>query len=207
MSTDRPYSSTLREQRAYETRVRIRRAAADLFAARGFRETTVAAIAERAGVSAPTVYSVFGGKGGIVAAMLEELEQNADRDVWVGKLIVEGDPYEQVGIFATWIRTLFEGGAPILKAAMAARSEPEVAELADRGDGARREGTRRLTAMWGAADALRDGLEAEQAAEQLWLLTSVEQYLLATDALGWSADEYEMWLADALERQLLAHRT
>ena len=157
-------------------------------------------------MSAPTIYSVFGGKSGIVVAMLEELEQNADRDVWVGKLMAQGDPHEQVLIFATWIRTLFEGGAPILKAAMAARSEPDVAELADRGDNARREGTRQLTALWASAGALRTGLDAEQAAQQLWLLTSVEQFLLATDTLAWSADEYETWLGEILTRQLLKPR-
>ena len=69
MSTERPYSSVLREERARETRVRIRRAAAELFAEEGFADTTVAAIARRAGVAAPTVYSVFGSKAGIVVAM------------------------------------------------------------------------------------------------------------------------------------------
>ena len=54
---------------------------------------------------------------------------------------------------------------------------------------------------------MRDGLDAELAAAQMWLLTSVEQYLLATDSLGWSADEYEAWLADLLERHLLKPAT
>jgi AcrR family transcriptional regulator len=184
--------------------LRIRGAAAELFAEEGFVDTTVAAIARRAGVAAPTVYSVFGSKSGIVVAMLEELEQNADRDAWVGKLMASKDSHEQVRLFARWIRTLFEGGAAILRAAIEARSDAEVAQFADRGDAARREGTRRLTALWATAGSLREGLTAEDAAQRLWLLASVEQFLLATDRLGWSADEYESWLGELLERELLA---
>lgn len=204
MSTERTYSSSLRDERARQTRLRIRKAAAELFVSDGFADTTIAAIAKRAGVSAPTVYAVFGGKAGIVVAMLEELEQNADRDVWVGKLMVAADPYEQVRIFATWIRTLYEGGAAIIRAAIAARSNPEVAAFADRGDAARREGTMTLTGMWDAAGALRLGRSADEVAEEFWMLTSVEQYLFAIDRLGWTSDQYESWLADLLPRQLLA---
>jgi len=206
MSSERTYSSTLREERARETRERIRRAAAELFAEDGFVDTTVAAIARQAGVSAPTVYSVFGSKGGIVAAMLEEMEQNADRDAWVGKLLASSDPHEQVRTFATWIRTMFEGGAGILRAALAARSEPDVAALAEHGNAARKQGTRRLTSMWADSRALRDGLGAEAAAERMWLLASVEVFVLAIDDLGWSADQYESWLGSLLERELLAPR-
>jgi len=46
-------------------------------------------------------------------------------------------------------------------------------------------------------------LGSTDAAERLWLLTSVEQYLLATDALSSSPDEYERWLGDLLNRELL----
>jgi hypothetical protein len=58
--------------------------------------------------------------------------------------------------------------------------------------------------LWATAGSLREGLTAEDAAQRLWLLASVEQFLLATDRLGWSADEYESWLGELLERELLA---
>jgi hypothetical protein len=100
-------------------------------------------------------------------------------------------------------RTLFEEGAAILRAAMAARSEPEVAALIERGDGSRRVGTTQLTQIWSRQEALREGLKPTDAAELLWLLTSVEQYLLATDGLGWAPDRYEQWLGDLLDQELL----
>lgn len=203
MSTGRPYQSTLREQRARETRLRIRESARRLFAIRGFAETTIAQIAEDAGVAPQTVYAVFQSKGGIVSEMLEDLEDSADRENWVARMTAEEDPHRQLRIFVSWIRTLFEQGAPILRAAIAARSDPDVAALIDRGDANRRFGCTRLTQMWASKGELRNALDPAEAAERLWLLTSVEQYLLATDSLGWSADHYERWLGDLLDLGLL----
>lgn len=207
MSTNRPYRSTLREERANETRLRIRKSARRLFATSGFAETTIAQIAEEAGVAPQTVYAVFGSKGGIVGEMLEDLEESADLDAWVARMIAEGDPHRQLRIFVSWIRTLCEEGAPILQAAVAARHEPDVATMAERGDENRRSGTTQLTQMWSSKGALRQGLGPNDAAERLWLLTSVEQYLLATDMLGWSPDRYEQWLGDLLDRELLEPQT
>lgn len=174
-----------------------------LFATYGFSETTIAQIAADAGVAPQTIYAVFGSKGGIVGEMLEDLEESADIDTWVARIIEEGDPHRQLRIFVSMNRTLFEKGAPILRAAMAARNEPDVAAMADRGDANRRSGTLQLIQMWSQREALREGLESTDAAERLWLLTSPEQYLLATDTLGWSSDRYEQWLGDLVDQELL----
>lgn len=203
MSTSRPYRSTLREEGARGTRLRIRKSARRLFTTQGFVETTIAQIAEGAGVATQTVYAVFGSKGGIIGEMLEDLEESADQDAWVSRIMAEEDPHRQLRIFVSWIRTFFEKGAPILRAALAARSDPEVAALAQRGDRNRRLGCSQLTQIWSSKGALRKSLGPTDAAECLWLLTSVEQYLLATDALSWSPDEYERWLGDLLNRELL----
>jgi AcrR family transcriptional regulator len=203
MSTNRSYRSTLREERALETRLRIRKSARQLFVARGFAATTIARIAEDAGVAPQTVYAVFGSKGGIVAEMLEDLEQSADLDAWITRIITEEDPHRQLRIFVSWIRTLFEHGAPILRAARAARSDPDVADFAERGDENRRLASSKLTRMWSDKNALRRSLGPVDAAERLWLSTSVEQYLLAIDRLGWSPDKYEQWLGDLLDLELL----
>jgi AcrR family transcriptional regulator len=203
MSTGRTYSSVLREEQAKETKRRIRAAAAELFAADGFADTTVVAIARQAGVAAPTVYSAFGSKRGIVVSMLEELEENAELGVWVGRMMAADDPHEQLRLFAAWIRNMCEVGEPIIRAVLATRSEPDVAEVADRGDEARRKGTRGLATRWESVGALREGLSVEEAAERLWLMTGVEQYLQAVDRLGWSPARYEEWLHGMLERELL----
>ena len=203
VSSERPYRSTLREQRAEETRLRIRSAAAQLFATDGFSETTINRIAQHAGVATQTVYAVFGSKGGIVVSMLDEAEESADYSDRIAKMAAEQDPWRQMRLFASWIRTLYENGAPVFKAALEARSDPDVAALANRGDDRRRDGTRRITSGWASKGALRKGLEPEDAAQCMWLIASIEQYLKATDELSWHPDRYEQWLGDLLEREIL----
>lgn len=202
MSISRPYRSALREQRAEETRLRIRESARKLFASQGFAETTITQIADHAGVSPQTVYAVFGTKGGIVGAMLEYLEESVGIESWVTRMVSEADPRKQLRLFVAMNRSMFENGAPILRAALAARSDPEVAALAERGDSNRRQGTTKLCQMWASKGALRTRLKQSEAAERLWLLTSVEQFLNATEGLGWPPDRYERWLGDLLEREL-----
>ena len=192
--SNRSYRSKLREERAIETRQRIRASARDLFATEGFAATTVAAIAEHAGVSPQTVYAVFGSKGGIIAGILEELEADADQDAWVTRIVAERDAHRQVRTFAGWIRTLFERSAPVLRATVVARAD---------GDASRRAGTDRLAELLEAKGALREGVDATSAAERLWLLTNPEQYLYATDGLGWSPAAYEAWLGELLDRDVL----
>ncbi len=58
----RRYTSTRRDQQARETRLRIMRAARELFVTRGYGRTTLAEIARAAGVAVETVYAAFGTK-------------------------------------------------------------------------------------------------------------------------------------------------
>ena len=60
----RRYRSPLRAEQATATRRRTLVAARELFLANGYGGTTVAAIAEAAGVSADTIYVSLGGKRG-----------------------------------------------------------------------------------------------------------------------------------------------
>lgn len=73
----RRYRSPLRDERAADTRQRIATAALELFAEHGFTATSVASIANRAGVSAQSVYAVYGTKGAVLSALLARLEDEA----------------------------------------------------------------------------------------------------------------------------------
>ncbi|HLM16585.1 MAG TPA: helix-turn-helix domain-containing protein, partial [Acidimicrobiia bacterium] len=67
----RRYSSQLRERHALQTREQVLAAAAELFEESGWAGTTVAAIAERAGVAVETIYSGFGSKKHLLRAVLD----------------------------------------------------------------------------------------------------------------------------------------
>ncbi|WP_157241211.1 hypothetical protein [Catenuloplanes japonicus] len=51
--------------------------------------------------------------------------------------------------------------------------------------------------------ALRDGIDEARATDLLWMHLSNTAYFLRTDELGWSLDESESWLHQALPAALL----
>ena len=46
--------------------------------------------------------------------------------------------------------------------------------------------------------ALRRGLTVERARDTVWTLNSVQVWRLLTHDRGWTADDYETWVADAM---------
>jgi AcrR family transcriptional regulator len=204
MSTPRSYRSSLRVEQADETRRRIRQSARDLFIAQGFSNTTVVQIAKGAGVAPQTVYSVYQSKGGVVRAMLEDLEEVADQKGWEAKIRAEPHPPRQLELFVRWIRTLFELGAPVLRASIPAMADPNVSAFHAQGDANRLGAATALADHWAQAGALRRDLAPSAAAERLWLLTSSGQFLIAIDVLNWTPDAYERWLTEILQRELFA---
>ena len=98
VSIPRPYRSRLRDEQAAHTRLRIRQAGRELFEQQGFAETAIAEIAEAAGVAAPTVYGTYRSKGGVVGAMLEDLEESADQAGWEAPRALARAPVERVAL-------------------------------------------------------------------------------------------------------------
>ncbi len=197
------YRSPLRDQRAADTRSRIATAARDLFTERGFAGTTVSSIAERAGVSAPTVYATYGSKGAIVRALLTQFEVDADADEWWARIEAEDDPRRKLAAFAQWSSALFSSSKAVIAAAQGAASDPAIVELRDQGNDHRRQGLKSLLASLTKAHALRPDLSARQALDRAWILTGVELYLAATDGCGWTDSQYAEWLTTLLHNELL----
>ncbi len=80
----RQYDSTLRQQRASETRDRIVAAGCELLSAssiRDWRGLTMRAVAERAGVNERTVYRHFSNERGLRDAVMHRMEEQAGIDL------------------------------------------------------------------------------------------------------------------------------
>jgi AcrR family transcriptional regulator len=80
----RPYDSTLRRQRAAETRARIIAAGSELLhgsSVRDWRDLTIRAVADKAGVNERTVYRHFGNEQGLRDAVMHEFEEEAGIDL------------------------------------------------------------------------------------------------------------------------------
>jgi AcrR family transcriptional regulator len=80
----RQYDSTLRRQRAAETRARIMAAGSELLhgsSVRDWRGLTIRAVAEKAGVHERTVYRHFVNEQGLRDAVMHEFEEEAGIDL------------------------------------------------------------------------------------------------------------------------------
>ncbi len=80
----RSYDSTLRRQRAAETRARMIAAGSDLLhgsSVRDWQALTIRAVAEKAGVNERTVYRHFANEQGLRDAVMHEFEEEAGIDL------------------------------------------------------------------------------------------------------------------------------
>ena len=203
----RPYRSQRRLEQAEQTRQRVLDAAAVLFEQRGFDGASIAAIAERAGVSEETVYARFRNKRTLLGELVRRAvrgddprpvpEQDAPR-----ALAATTDQREQLRLFASDIVLRLERAAPIVAIVSgASRSDPELADLLARLHAERLKNLATLIDALAANGPLR--LPADQAVETVWALTSPELHQLLVRARGWTRRRYTDWLTDSLAKLLL----
>ena len=208
VNTRRRYDSSGRRERARQTRDQIIGAAKELFLSGGYAATTVAAIAGAAHVSVETIYKGFGGKPGLVRAIVDKglagqgpvpAEQRSDRI-----RDTEPDPHRILAVWGTFTTEIGPQTAPILTLAReAAASDPEIAALLDELNAARHQ--RMTTNARALADAghLRPGITPDEAADILWTYSSPELYDLLVLRRGWSAEQYGRFVGQALAAALL----
>ena len=204
----RGYDATLRRARAVEersaTRQKVLAAAADLFVERGYIGTTVAAIAERAGVALQSVYTAGGSKGELLQAVHDQAIVGDSAPVpllarrTVAKIAQETDARRQLELFAQLIsETLERAGAILAVYRDAAATDEDVAAQWKAVQLRRLETFRNIVGNI-APDAL-----ADDAADTAWTIGSIDVFLLLRRTRGWSAAKYRVWLTRALARQLL----
>src|SRR5215469_9762749 len=208
VNTRRRYDSSGRRERARHTRDQITGIAEQLFLSRGYAATTVAAIAAAAHVSVETIYKGFGGKPGLVRAIIAKglagegpipAEQRSDqiRDT-------EPDPRRILTAWGAFTAELGPRVTPIvLLARDAATSDPEIAALLEEISAARLERMRLNARGLASAGHLRPGIAVDQAADIMWTYSSPELYELLVLRRGWTADHYGQFIGQALISALL----
>lgn len=195
---------THRQRQALETRRLILDAARDLFLGRGYAATTIEAIAGRAGVAGSTVYAVFKSKRAILRAIREAWhEESRAREIYE-EARREPDPERRIQMAAHANRRQWETGSVMVAIyqGAAAADQEAAAELGEalRGRKAALDGL-----FEGMAEALRPELDVDRAADILRALCRAELYRELVEDSGWTPDQYEVWLAETLQGQLL-HR-
>jgi AcrR family transcriptional regulator len=205
----RRYHSPLRAEQADGTRRRVLAAARELFLARGYAGTTVAAVAQAARVSPDTIYVSVGGKQGLLEGVLAlaryDPEDPAQRDQAyrreeIGALV---DPHERLRRLVALSCQALARVSPVHAVLRgAADGHPFAAEMYARMLGLRLQiQAHNLEASLGGS--LRPGLTVAQAAERYSALLSPELYHLLTVERRWSTRRYASWVTELLDHDLL----
>lgn len=201
----RRYDSSRRQARAAENRRRVVRAAHDLFVARGFAATTVAAIAEAADVSVPTVYDGFGSKAELLKQAIDVALAGDDQPVAVAErptamwVYEAGTAEELLSRYAVMMGELAERSGPIYDVLIrAADSEPDLAELLGRFEAQRLVAATRIAEAVRDRDGLPPGRSVDAARDVVWLCNAPEIYTMLVTKRGWSTRQYVDWARHAL---------
>lgn len=206
----RPYDSSQRKEQARRTRARIRDAAAELFVADGYAATTITAIAERADVSAPTVYAAFGTKAALLSEAIDVALAGDDEPVALADRpeaqapAGEPTPSEAAATFARIGTTVLIRAGMLLRAAdAAAQQDPDLHPRWLAGHRGRLQDMTGAAHGFAAAGFLRDDITIDEAARLLWALTDPGTYCSFRLILGDDDAAYEQWLARTIATSLL----
>jgi AcrR family transcriptional regulator len=200
MSTrKRAYRIERRQAKADLTRERVLAAARRMFGRHGFDRTTIAAVAEQAGVSAPLVYALFKSKEGLLRALVDTRVFGEDYARLVATVAQQADPVELLRTVAKITRLVYvtEGRELGFIQRTAILSPPlrKLEEALDRQRYDRQEVVvRRLVEL----GELRTDLTVAEARDTLWTLTSGEIFRLFARVRKHTAAQYERWLGSLL---------
>lgn len=204
MDTPRTRSQIRRDTQTMGTRGEIVEAAAVLMRDHGFTGTSIAAIAERAGVAVQTIYNTVGSKVDVLAAVLaaaNNIARTSGRSVsdLATGITASATPAAAIAALAAWIAVDNERAAPLHRVVSeASGTDPEIRELeltmAARSLHAYAEAVGALRAQLG----LRPGLSDHEAATSIWALGHPQVFHTLVTGLGWSPETYTAWLRSAL---------
>ncbi len=204
----RKYSSTVRDEQAARTRMRILDAASELFLERGYARTTMKDIADLAGVARDTVHAVFGSKARVLTALIdlrlvpdgsvanvtERPDAQAIKD--------EVDQRKQIELFANFITGISTQLRPVFEILRTASAvEPEMAKVFEEMDRFRMNNMQTYARWIAARGPLR--VSTRRAGEIIWALASPDVGRMLCDELGWTETQHARWLADTLIQTLL----
>jgi AcrR family transcriptional regulator len=191
---------TYRQEQAEATKLRIARAARQLFAANGYGATSIDAIAKEAGVATRTVYSAFGTKREILSLICDLWLTEAGAIELADKVFAMPEPAARLRGAANWLTNLYSAGFDVVLIFEAATDESaETRALLRSKLAGRNQVMDAMIASLGAE--LRIPLKQAQAVYRALAAPGVYQELV--DESGWTPAEFEQWVADSLERQLL----
>jgi AcrR family transcriptional regulator len=198
----RSYDASRRREQARARRLAVVLAARDLFTRDGFRLTTIAAIAARAGVSAESIYKGFGSKAALakaifdltvagddepvpvadrpaIQAMRDEPDVRRKIEMFVGGLAHRQARSAQVQILIRDVQHVDESLAPVWEKL---NDEALV-------------GMTMLARHLVDTGQLRDGIDVDEVRDVLWNYLAIDTYERLVLSRGWPLERYADWLS------------
>ena len=201
----RSYKSLVRQRQAGDTRRRIIEATRKLLKSEGYAGMTIDAISQRAEVSAQSVYAIFKSKTGILTELLDQSTFGPDYEDAVRKALGASDPETRLRLAAPIARQIHDAESTTFNLLRGVGVvAPQLARLERRRESLRYQRQERMIISLRDAGSLRPELDFKTARDVLWMLTGGDVYRMLVRERGWSSQEYQDWLADALVHSLLA---
>lgn len=204
-SVKRSYDTTRRRAQARETQRAILRAAHDLFVEQGYGRTTIAQVAERAGVSPETIYATWKNKATLLHRTWDVTIGGDDEEVLfherpeVMAMRAEPDLAKRLMMHARLSTATARRMTPFARSVRgAAASEASAGEMATEMDRQRLTG---LTVM--AREAAATGqlkVTQEECRDLMWATTDGHLWHQLVVERGWSDEQYadmlgRMWIS------------
>lgn len=183
------------------TEAKVVAAAARLFVERGYTATTLADVADAAGVGARTVYVRFDTKAELFRRVVDQAVAGdaepvpvLDRE-WMRAALTAPTAAERLAAQAAATRQIVErAGALFAVAQQAAAVEPVIAGLWERARAHTRQDGHAFWTRMADDGLLPAGCDVEALTDTATILGAAETYLLTTRLHGWTPAQYEAWL-------------
>jgi AcrR family transcriptional regulator len=205
----RRYASTRRDEQARETRLRIIRAARELFVTKGYGLTTLAEIAREAGVAVETVYAAFGNKATLLRQTWYLDFRGDEEDIplfgraEMQAILDEPDLAARVRRHAAFITATNRRIGPLTAALEgAAASEPAAAEMLAEFSARRLDVTTKYAKA--AAATGRLAVSQTECRDVLFAMMDGTLWRRLVVERGWSDERYADWLGSLWIAQLVS---
>lgn len=195
-----------RQEKAAATRRRMVGAAYDLFCEFGYGATTMATIAERAGVAVQTLYFTFHTKD----ELLQEVHKRAvlgdepgppNQQSWFIEVVAEPDAQRAISLVVEAMSAILARVAPMLPVFHAVAAH-EAGSVFREGEDRRRRGMRDLAEVILSKPGTSGTTSAIEVADILCVLLGPETYRAFVLDLGWSLPAWRRWTNNALIHDL-----
>lgn len=191
--------SRRRAKGAQATRARILAAAKEMFVRDGIDRATIADIAAKAGVAAPTVYAGFKSKEGLLRALMEAALFSAGFEAARRRLEGVDDAVEMIALTADVAWSVYAGEQDELGLLRGASAfSPALRRLEDEFERIRLEMQAPRVERLFAEGKARKGLGPDEARRILWMYTSRDVFRMLVQEGGWSGEQYRDWLRATL---------